>query len=132
MCCTKLFIFFIGSAGSENTFYNSPNFSKTESRAVHYAASRGHIHILEVLLEHGADLNALDANKGNPVHSAAGGGRLATVVWLVEKKVQHDLKDKNSRTPEDMGQLYGYHHVAYWLLKQNASEDTREHTQVVF
>lgn len=36
---------------------------------LHYAAKAGHIEAVEWLLDHGADINALNANDDTPLHS---------------------------------------------------------------
>ncbi|XP_069192308.1 serine/threonine-protein phosphatase 6 regulatory ankyrin repeat subunit C isoform X1 [Procambarus clarkii] len=99
------------------------------NRAIHYAASRGQIPVLELLESRGCDLQAVERLGGNALHSAASGGRLRTVQWLVGRSVCHRAQNTDGRTAEDMAQLYGQHHVAWWLHKQLSHPAPSEHTQ---
>lgn len=52
---------------------------------LHMAALRGQVKILEILLNKGADINALDATGRTPLHCAAEGERMDAVKLLVER-----------------------------------------------
>lgn len=43
---------------------------------MHWAAYKGHIETVEILLQHGADINAKDRNQYTPLHVAAASGKL--------------------------------------------------------
>lgn len=43
-------------------------------RPLHFAAHMGHAHTIELLIKHGADINAGDRNKYAPLHVAAATG----------------------------------------------------------
>ncbi|KAK3886633.1 hypothetical protein Pcinc_009280 [Petrolisthes cinctipes] len=100
-----------------------------DCRPIHYAAMRGHIKVLEALVERGCDLCARDGNGSTVLHSAAGGGQLQTVQWLVGQNIPHTILDGNKRTAEDIAQIYGYHHVKWWLYKQSPDAPSSQHNQ---
>ncbi|KAK3892933.1 hypothetical protein Pcinc_003239 [Petrolisthes cinctipes] len=100
-----------------------------DCRPIHYAAMRGHIKVLEALVKRGCDLFARDVNGSTVLHSAAGGGQLQTIQWLVGKNIPHTILDGNKRTAEDMAQIYGYHHVKWWLYKQSPDAPSSQHNQ---
>ena len=60
----------------------SPNDRDSDgATALHFAAGKGHAHILEWLLENGAQI-ILDNLGGSPLHDAAEHGRLQVVLII--------------------------------------------------
>ena len=53
--------------------------------ALHYAATKGHAAIVELLLAGGADANAENTNQARPLHCAANGGHTAVVLLLLKE-----------------------------------------------
>lgn len=92
---------------------------------------RGQDKVLEVLVERGCDLLSRDGNGATVLHCAAGGGQLKTVQWLVGKNIPHNLLDGKHRTAEEIAQIYGYHHVKWWLYKQTPDAPPSHHKQLV-
>jgi ankyrin repeat protein len=58
--------------------------------ALHEAACRGHLQIVKILVQSGADIEAIDAYYGNSLHAAATGGNIRIVEFLAER-----IKDIN-------------------------------------
>ena len=71
--------------------------NKYRQTPLHLAATGGHIEIVRLLLEKGADINARDI-KGTPLHWAASRGHLEVVRWLVENGADINARDEDGRT----------------------------------
>jgi hypothetical protein len=67
--------------------------------AVHAVAAQGNIELLELLLAHGADLNAAGDGNRRPLHYAAQWGHLEVVKWLVEHGADVNAQAWAGRTP---------------------------------
>eukprot|EP00427_Karlodinium_veneficum_P037068 CAMPEP_0169281632 /NCGR_PEP_ID=MMETSP1016-20121227/56377_1 /TAXON_ID=342587 /ORGANISM="Karlodinium micrum, Strain CCMP2283" /LENGTH=211 /DNA_ID=CAMNT_0009370303 /DNA_START=9 /DNA_END=641 /DNA_ORIENTATION=+ len=65
-------------------------------RGLHHAAARGHAGICCALLDHGANVNALDATGNSSLHLAAKGGH-DNVVWALLDRGRADCLLTNSR-----------------------------------
>jgi ankyrin repeat protein len=63
------------------------------STALHLACRRGHVEVVYVLLDSGADAEALDKHKSSPLHEASQGGHAELVRILLDRGV--DTKSKN-------------------------------------
>ena len=61
---------------------NAPN--SGGQRAVHYAASKGHVEVLRKLAEAGADVDVADKTGSTPLHRAASQGRAEMIRALAE------------------------------------------------
>jgi uncharacterized protein len=57
---------------------------------------------IKLLVEHGVDVNAFNANGQSLVHNAAGRGATAVIQYAVEKGARLDRRDKQGRTPLDI------------------------------
>jgi|WetSurMetagenome_2_1015567.scaffolds.fasta_scaffold32982_3 ankyrin repeat protein len=67
---------------------------------LHLAAASGHKDIVELLLAHGADVNAIDGDDGwTPLHWAANGGHKDAAELLLANKADINAKDGYGRTP---------------------------------
>lgn len=62
--------------------------------ALHRAASAGHVHIVETLLKHKADINARNREGDTPLMAAAGNGKIEVVRFLISKGA--DLLARNN------------------------------------
>ncbi len=62
--------------------------------AAHLAAARGHMPALEVLLSHGAHVDARDNDRKTPLHEAAAGGHLQCVLLLMAHGADSRAADK--------------------------------------
>ncbi|XP_011693692.1 PREDICTED: ankyrin repeat domain-containing protein 39 [Wasmannia auropunctata] len=67
--------------------------------ALHYATRGGHIRVCEILLEHGAQVNACTRGmRATPLHRAAGTGHAEVVELLLRHGAAPDLTDADGRT----------------------------------
>jgi len=66
---------------------------------LHYAANRGHIEIVRLLLENGAKINVQDKDKKTPLHEAMTYHHDRVARLLIEKGANVNLKDKEGKTP---------------------------------
>lgn len=74
----------------------------TDSRRtpLHYAAQKGHINIMKVLIRQGADVNATETKlRETPLHRAAASGSAQCVELLLEQKADLHALNQNRRTP---------------------------------
>merc|ERR1712190_265158 len=62
--------------------------------ALHFAASKGHVSVVEHLLASGAKRSLRDKRGGTPLHRAAGVGHEKVVKLLLDEKAEIKAKDK--------------------------------------
>jgi len=72
----------------------------------------------ELLLEHGADINARDNEDQTPLHTAAEYGRVAVVKLLLTHGADVNSKDLRGDTPLQ---------TAVWRLETEVAEIIRQH-----
>jgi cytohesin len=83
-----------------------------------FGASRnGHLEVAEVLLEHGADVEARDNKDRTPLHWAAKRGRVEVVRVLLEHGADAKDQDDRRRTPLHRASQRGHVEVAKVLLE---------------
>jgi len=85
---------------------------------LHFAASNGHVNVVNALLAAKADVNATDKHGKTPLHEAAlfqwDHRELAQA--LLEKKAEVNTKDRAGRTPLDYAAIHGNIEVVTALL----------------
>ena len=70
--------------------------------ALHLAALRGHVNVAEMLLAHGADVNAIDGqSKLTPLHRAATYSPAELVALRLAQEADPDAKSWDGKTPKD-------------------------------
>lgn len=101
--------------------------------AMHYAAERD-ICCVEMLLQHGADINAGDGNQDTPLHWAAYKNQVDSVKLLLQNGAQVDACDYNMDTPLIWAARKGNLEVIKILLDYNADasvRNTKGHTPLI-
>jgi ankyrin repeat protein len=69
---------------------------------LHWAAIKGHIEVVELLLANGAAVNAKDRHGDTPLHAAAEGGRYDAAALLLAKGAEVNMRDIEGITPLSM------------------------------
>jgi ankyrin repeat protein len=74
-----------------------PFSTNTGKQLVHIAAEEGHVDVLKLLKERGADLNAKiqDSTSWQPIHYAAANNRVKAIAWLLDNDAAIDAKTRN-------------------------------------
>ncbi|ENN73128.1 hypothetical protein YQE_10269, partial [Dendroctonus ponderosae] len=96
---------------TKSSLVNEPH-PKTGASALHVAAAKGYVNVMQVLLQCGADIDAQDTDGWSPIHAAAHWGQEEACRLLVEHLADLDAKNYVVRT--DSIRLGGqqYAHVA--------------------
>ncbi|XP_039287001.1 protein phosphatase 1 regulatory subunit 12A isoform X18 [Nilaparvata lugens] len=77
---------------------------KTGATALHVAAAKGYIKVMELLLEGGADVNAQDLDGWTPLHAAAHWNQKDAAQLLTKHNCQMDMKNYVGQTPFDVAE----------------------------
>ena len=80
---------------------NSPSQNKMKVAPLHSATAGSHTELVKLLLEHGADPNALQEGGFTPLHAAAQNGDVETIRTLLFYGADADAKSDEGRTPLD-------------------------------
>lgn len=96
--------------------------------ALHASIQGGHTDVAELLLEHGADVNAPGTYSVTPLHVASRHGRLDAVKWLLDLNPSADVNAKrvDGQTALHSAAVNGHLGVAQELLKHNADVGARD------
>jgi len=89
---------------------------------LHWASKSGHLETAQLLLEKGADVNAIDRTIRTPLHWASQNGHLETAQLLLEKGANVNTADKAGLTPLHLASQNGHVKVAQLLA---AAQDLR-------
>jgi len=84
------------------------------------AAQKGHLSVVEYLVNQKADINAKDKNDWTPLHYAAQKGHLSVVEYLVNQKADINTKDEDNKTPLHYAARYGHLSVVEYLVNHGA------------
>ena len=75
---------------------------------IHAALARGDVQILELLLQMGADPNAVQERNFRPLHEAASSGNTVGVALLLMYGADPSAKADDGQTPADLARSKGY------------------------
>uniref|UniRef100_A0A3P8V1Z1 Ankyrin 1 n=1 Tax=Cynoglossus semilaevis TaxID=244447 RepID=A0A3P8V1Z1_CYNSE len=103
-----------------------PSLSPTdELTPLHCAARNGHVRIIEILLEHGAPIQAKTKNGLSPIHMAAQGDHMDCVKQLLQFNAEIDDITLDHLTPLHVAAHCGHHRMAKVLLDKGAKANAR-------
>ncbi len=87
------------------------------------ACQNGHVKILHLLIQHGADLSLADTYGRSPAHIASMCGRVKNLALIM--RVNADLinqRDNRGRTPLLYARQFGHDDAVEWLIEHGAEE----------
>jgi hypothetical protein len=90
----------------------------TERTPLHKASYFGHDHVVEYLLDCGADVNVVDVEGDTPLHDACRLGHVACVKLLVRAGAKRDVKNKKGETPLQLATFLGNEEIKDLLRKR--------------
>ncbi|MCC6003801.1 MAG: ankyrin repeat domain-containing protein [Thermofilum sp.] len=99
---------------------------------LHWAAFLGHVDVVRLLLEHGAEVNARNKYGETPLHRAAAYGRADAARLLLEHGADVNARDEYGWTPLHVAALQGRADVARLLLEHGADVNVRTTGAIVF
>jgi len=79
---------------------------------LHYAAAKGQLDVIELLLKHGADVNARDKNGYTPLHAAAYYDHADAAGLLIVRGADARVRNNEGKTPLDVARERGRAEVA--------------------
>ncbi|XP_061172554.1 protein fem-1 homolog B-like [Saccostrea echinata] len=91
------------------------------------AAGAGHLGIVKLLLEHGADVNHATKTNSTPLRAACFDGRLDVVQCLVENGADISIPNKYNNTCLMITSYKGHCEVVRYLLEKGANPDSTAH-----
>lgn len=86
---------------------------------IHVAAASGVVEAAQLLLEHGADVNACDVSSGMPLHYAIRKGRVEMVAFLLGRGAEANAR-KRFRGPMETAAMRGNLEIVRLLLEHGA------------
>ena len=90
---------------------------------LHFASSFGHAKVADVLLGHGAYINAMDVDNETPLYRASKNGHLEVVRLLLKCGANVHIPRKDGQTPFLVATSKGFTEIAQLLLKQGAEAE---------
>jgi len=78
------------------------------STPLHWASYMGHVEAVRYLLEHGANVTALDWDRSMPLHWAARKGHVKAIRILLQHKADAEAQNKNKSTPLHQASSWGH------------------------
>ena len=92
----------------------------TNDSCCNLAAKHGHLEVVRLLIEKGADATAEDKDKKTPLHFAAANGHLEVVRLLIEKGADATAEDEDKKTPMHLAAFNGHVEVVRLLIEKGA------------
>jgi ankyrin repeat protein len=99
---------------------DSPSHNPMRVMPLHSAAANRHLEICRLLLEHGAPVNATQADDFTPLHEAAQNGQIELVRLLLDYGAEVNAHKSDGQTPLALAIEYGHPEVAEVLKSRGA------------
>ena len=87
---------------------------------MHFASKKGHLEIVNLLLQHGANVNCLNKNNYTPLHFASRQGHTKIVEKLIENGADLNWENDRRSTPLHLATKNGKSEIVKVLLESNA------------
>lgn len=100
---------------------NSPSDNSMKVMPLHSAAATRQLEICRLLIEHGADVNAVQADDFTPLHAAAQNGHIELIELLLAHGAQPNVRTSDGRTPLSIAEASGQAPAAEFLRTHGAS-----------
>ena len=100
---------------------NSPSQNRMRVMPLHSAIANRRTEIVRLLLEHGADVNAAQADDFTPLHEAAQNGMLEVTRWLLDRGANVNAKLTDGKTPLALAVEYKHDDVVELLRRYGAT-----------
>ncbi|XP_078698733.1 transient receptor potential cation channel subfamily A member 1 homolog isoform X2 [Branchiostoma floridae x Branchiostoma belcheri] len=97
-----------------------------ENTCLHMAVDNGHLELVQLCLEKGADVNRPRTNFATPLHLACVSGNLDIVKLLLEHNARSNALNISQEAPIHKAASYNHAHVVKYLLEKGAQIDRRE------
>lgn len=75
---------------------------------MHIAALRGSIEEMGLLLEHGADVNAVGEHGYLPIHDAVEQDKVEAILWLIKNGASINAKNDAGVAPKELAKMLGH------------------------
>jgi tRNA threonylcarbamoyladenosine modification (KEOPS) complex Pcc1 subunit len=107
---------------SSETPIDITNGDRCDMTPLHFAASKGHLPVVELLVNNGAFLDASNIWDKTPLHFAANNGHLDVVQYLVEKGARTEATSNKKRfTPLHLAAQFNHRDVVKYLVESGAN-----------
>ena len=91
---------------------------RDEQTALHLAVENGHIDIVKICIDKGANVNFVKTNMITPLHLACTSGQVDIVQILVESEANIEAKNALQETPLHRAALFNRVKIVDFLLKE--------------
>lgn len=109
----------------QKLFLNGANINKVNAFSLesplHIAVTRGRLDLVNILLEYGADIGAVDQYGQSPLHLAVRTGHVNIVENLLQRGANIDAVDRNGATPLLLAVQHRYVNLVSILLNYRAN-----------
>ncbi|MBU3636335.1 ankyrin repeat domain-containing protein [Polynucleobacter sp. es-MAR-4] len=85
---------------------------------IHYAATNGHLQIVEFLMANGAKVNALSPSETTPLMMAIGSGNDQLIKYLLDNGADLSMRNHEGYTAIDVAQLFGKDDIRDGLMSR--------------
>jgi ankyrin repeat protein len=86
---------------------------------LHSAVAGQHLAISQLLIEHGADVNAVQADDFTPLQEAAQNGQIAMIDLLLDHGADCHAANQQGQTAYDIAQAHGHAEAAARLKRDD-------------
>ena len=108
--------------GAEVNVRDTGNLSR-DYTPLHWAARQGHNDLVRLLLEKGADPNAVSKSGETPLHLTSSQGKIETAEILISKGADLNIKDLQGLTPYDSAEKNGKSDYVKSVSEKMKSQD---------